>query len=60
MSSSEDLKTYGEQQKAAEDLLDDRRYMYLRTGEVIEDGVTVVRKATIPRPTYPLTVIQVK
>jgi len=60
MSSSEDLKTYGERWKAAEDLLDDCCYMYLRTGEVIEDGVTVVCKATIPRPTYPLTVIQVK
>lgn len=60
MSSSEDLKTYEERRKAAEDLLDDRHYMYLRTAEVIEGGVPVVRKATIPRPTYSLTVIQVK
>ena len=60
ISSSEDLKTYEEWQKAAEDLLDDCHYMYLRTGEVIEDRVPVVCKAMIPRPTYPLTVIQVK
>jgi len=60
MSSSENMKTCEERQKAAEDLLDDRRYMYLKTREAIEDGVPVVRKATIPKPTYPLTVIQVK
>ena len=60
MRSLEDVKTCEGWQKAAEDLLDDCRYMYLRTVEVIEDGVPVVCKAMIPRPTYPLTVIQVK
>ena len=60
MSSLEDLKTCEGRQKAAEDLLDDHHYMYLRTAEVIEDGVPVVCKVMIPRPTCPLTVIQVK
>ena len=60
MSSLEDLKTCEGQQKATEDLLDDCHYIYLRTAEVIEDGVPVVRKVMIPRPTCPLTVIQVK
>ena len=60
ISSLEDLKTCKGWQKATEDLLDDHRYMYLRTAEVIEDGVPVVHKVMIPRPTCPLTVIQVK
>jgi len=46
--------------EAAEQLLEERRYVYLKTRDATEGGKPVVRKATISVPAYPLKVIQVK
>ena len=46
--------------EAVEKLLEEKRYVYLKTRDATEGGKPVVCKATISVPTYPLKVIQVK
>ena len=47
-------------QETADYLLEEKRYVYCKTRDAMENGETVVCEATISIPAYALKVIQVK
>jgi len=60
MDSSPRLVTTEKRQEAADFLLEEKRYVYRKTRDAVENGETVVCEATISIPAYALKVIQVK